>query len=462
VRPGRSRPETAGSLKIAGARYAITVDSRRRVIEDAAVVVDKDGRISHVGKAAELADVPAERTIDAAGGVLTPAFVNGHMHISYAHAVRGLFPDDFVGRERLREVFRLQSAMSEEEEYWTSLLAIIELTRSGTLTFVDPGSTRFVDACLQVYADAGCRVVTGTSVIDQESDLALPRFPTEEALARTEGFIRTYDRRLDGRVRAWAMPFSSDTCSDELLCGARRLAERHGTGMTIHHNAGPASNGRRPTEHLQDIGALGRNVLLAHVAGIGDAEVEVIARAGASVVICPSTTLKEGSGLGARKLPELLERGVPVALGADSANSSNYLDAVRMMNAAALGFKDGRRDVHAVPAEEALEMATLLGARALGLEDETGSIEVGKWADLVLFDSRRAEWRTLLDPVNNLIYSADGRSVRTVLAGGRVVVDEGRVTFADEARVADKVQELGEALLARTGTRINRGRWPVT
>src|ERR671933_51456 len=449
------------SLKIEGARYAISVDSQRRVIEDATVVVGQGGRISHVGKSAELAAVPAERTIDAAGGVLTPAFVNGHMHISYAHAVRGVFADDVVGRPRLRDVFRLQSAMTEEEEYWTSLLAIIELTRSGTVTFVDPGSTRFVDACLQVYADAGCRVVTGTSVIDQESDLALPRFPTEEALARTEGFIRTYDRRLDGRVRAWAMPFWSDTCSDELLHGARRLAEGYGTGMTIHHNAGPASNGRRPTEHLQDIGALGRNVLLAHVAGIDDAEVEVIARSGASVVICPSTTLKEGSGLGARKLPELLERGVRVGLGADSANSSNYLDAVRMMNAAALGFKDGRLDTTVVPAEQAVEMATLIGARALGMEDEIGSIEVGKWADLVLFDTRRAEWRALLDPVNNLIYSADGRSVRTVIAGGRVVVDEGRVTFGDEARVADKVQELGEALLARTGTRINRGRWPV-
>jgi cytosine/adenosine deaminase-related metal-dependent hydrolase len=156
-----------------------------------------------------------------------------------------------------------------------------------------------------------------------------------------------------------------------------------------------------------------------------------------------------------------MQRGVNVALGADSANSSNYLDAVRMMNAAALGFKDGRLDTTVVPAEQAVEMATRIGARALGLEDEIGSIEVGKWADLVLFDARRAEWRALLDPVNNLIYSADGRSVRTVVAGGRVVVDDGHVTFADEARVADRVQELGEALLARTGTRVNRGRWPV-
>ena len=115
-------------------------------------------------------------------------------------------------------------------------------------------------------------------------------------------------------------------------------------------------------------------------------------------MICPSTALKEGSGIGKRKLPELLAAGVSVALGADSANSSNYLDAVRMMNAAAVGFKDGRLDAKVVPAEQALEMATLLGAGALGLGAEIGSIEVGKRADLVLFDARRAEWRALLLP----------------------------------------------------------------
>jgi cytosine/adenosine deaminase-related metal-dependent hydrolase len=449
------------SLKIEGAQYVITVDAERRVMQNASVIV-KGNRITHVGKTDELREVTVERTIDASGGVLTPAFVNGHMHISYAHAVRGLFPDDFVGRERLREVFRLQSAMTEEEEYWTSLLAIIELMRSGTVSFVDPGSTKYLDACLQVYADAGCRVVTGTSLIDRPSDLALPYYArTQEALDRTETFMRTYDHRLEGRVRAWSMPFSTDTCTPQLLAGARRLADTYGSGMTIHHSGGSPIEGRRPTEYLEAIGALGPNVLLAHASGIDDAEVETVARSGASVVVCPSTALKEGSGLGQRKLPELLARGVRVALGADSANSSNYLDAVRVMNAAAVGFKDGRLDAKVVPAEQALEMATVLGAAALGLDDQIGSIEVGKKADLVLFDARRAEWRTLLDPINNLVYSADGRSVRTVVADGRVVVDEGRVVFADEAAVADRVQELGEQLLARTQTRVNRGRWQV-
>jgi cytosine/adenosine deaminase-related metal-dependent hydrolase len=213
---------------------------------------------------------------------------------------------------------------------------------------------------------------------------------------------------------------------------------------------------------LADNGVLGPNVLLAHAAGIDDSEVALIADTGASVVMCPSTAMKEGSGLGRRKLPELLARGVAVGLGCDSANSSNYLDGVRMMNAAAVGFKDGRLSADVVPAETAVEMATVVGARALGFERETGSIEVGKAADLVVFDSRRAEWSAMLDPVNNLVYAADGRSVTTVVAGGRVVVDRGRCTFADEAAVSDRVQEIAERLLARTGTAVNRGRWAVS
>jgi cytosine/adenosine deaminase-related metal-dependent hydrolase len=442
------------ALKIEGIAFAITLDAQRRVLQDATVVIDRQ-RITHVGKTDELRGVTAERTIDAHGGVLVPALVNGHMHISYAHAVRGLFPDDFVGLQRLKEVFRLQSAMTEEEEYWTSLLAIIELLKSGTVTFVDPGSTKFADACLQVYTDAGCRVVTGECVTDREVELALPRYSTDQAVRRTSDFVRTYDGRLDGRLRAWSMPFSADTCTWELLAACKRVADERGTWMTVHHTGGT-------TQGLLDHAALGANVLLAHAAGIDDAEVELIARAGATVVVCPSTTMKEASGLGTRKVPELLSRGVAVGLGADSANSSNYLDGVRMINAAALGFKDGRRDVGALSAEQALEMATLGGASALGLDLEIGSIEVGKKADLVLFETRRAEWRSLLDPVNNLVYAADGRSVRAVLADGRVVVDDGRVVFADEAEVAERVQAIGEELLARTGTQTNRGRWPLS
>src|SRR5207237_1317731 len=136
--------------------------------------------------------------------VVTPGFGNGHMHISYAHPVRGIFPDD-VGSP-LKHVFALQLAMTEEEEYHTSLLAILELVRNGTVCLLDPGSTKFPDACLQAYADAGVRVILGEAVTDREAPFPQPRYAMAEATARTAAFIDKWNGRLEGRVRAWARP----------------------------------------------------------------------------------------------------------------------------------------------------------------------------------------------------------------------------------------------------------------
>src|SRR5207237_5825961 len=133
----------------------------------------------------------------------------------YAHPVRGIFPDDLGSP--LKHVFALQMAMTEDEEYQTSLLALLELVRSGTVCLVDPGSTKFPDACLQAYDDSGVRVILGECVSDREAPFTLPRFPAVEAVARTRKFIEKWDRRLDGRIRAWAMPFSPESCSAELL-----------------------------------------------------------------------------------------------------------------------------------------------------------------------------------------------------------------------------------------------------
>src|SRR5437660_4524941 len=164
------------TLKIDNARYVVTLDPERRIVRDGAVLVE-GGRIARVGKAAELAAVGADRVIDARRRVVTPGFVNGHMHISYAHAVRGIFADD-VGSP-LPQVFKLQGAMTEEEEYLTSLLGIVELVRNGTVCFVDPGSTKFPDACLQAYQDSGIRVILGECVTDRDAPFPLPRYPAD-------------------------------------------------------------------------------------------------------------------------------------------------------------------------------------------------------------------------------------------------------------------------------------------
>jgi len=454
------------SLKIERARYIVSVDDQRRIIRDGSILIES-GRISRVGRADELAATGADRVIDARHFVVTPGFVNGHMHISYAHPVRGIFPDDLGSP--LKQVFALQMAMTEEEEYHASLLALLELVRNGTVCLLDPGSTKFPDACLQAYEDAGVRVIMGEAVTDREAPFAQPRYTTAEAITRTAAFIDKWNGRLDGRLRAWAMPFSPETCSAELLQGLKRVVDERGTGLTLHHGSGPQARkdyqgrgAKNPTEYLEALGVLGPNVLLAHALGLDDAEVDCVARTGAAVTMCPVTAAKGARGATALgRMPELLARGVRVALGCDSPNNSNHLDPVRTMNMAAIQYKDARQDIRLVPAETALEMGTRLGAAALGLGDEIGAIEAGKRADLVLFDTRRPEWQALWNPVNNLIYNTDGRSVHTVVIDGRVVVDDYRQTFVDEARLFATVQEIGERLQARTGITFPRSRWPV-
>ena len=276
---------TNSSIKIDKAQFVVTVDDKRRIIQNGSVVV-RDGRITHVGKADELRHIQASRVIDATDMIVTPGFVNGHMHISYAHSVRGIFPDDVP--DRLKHVFAMQSVMTEEEEYLTTLLGLAELLRTGTTTFVDPGTTKYPEACLAAYDEAGCRVVIGEQVQDLENGLHLPVYDTTDALERLEASITGLDGGLSGRVRAWAMPFSLDFCSPELLIGAKRIADHYGTAMTLHHSGGARAPGSAPTERLAELGILGPNVVLSHCMDLTGSEIELIAGSGAAVVICPA------------------------------------------------------------------------------------------------------------------------------------------------------------------------------
>ena len=457
---------TLPTLKIENASYVITVDPMRRIVRDGSILV-RGSRIARVGKARDLRDARADTVIDASHMVVTPGFCNGHMHISYAHATRGIFPDD-LGPEYLPSVFALQAAMTPEEEYHTSLLALTELLKYGTTTLLDPGSTKHIDACLSAYQQSGCRIIVGRHVVDRPNPLNLPVYDTAEALELTRTTVEAFDGQLSGRVGAWAMPFSAEYASEELLVGCKQLADEQGTGLTLHHSVTPETvassmsrHGVSPTRRLAEIGVLGPNVTLAHALGISVDDVDVIAASGARVIMCPTAAVKGGAGMtSGALLPEMLERGIAVGLGTDAGNNSNLVETMRSMYLAAVLYKDGRRDVTQIPAETAVELATLRCAQALGLGDEIGSIEEGKKADLVLFDTRRPEWRTLFNPVNNLVYNADGRSVHTVIVDGRIVVEDHRPTFVDEWALIQRVQTIGEELLLRTGISFP-SRWPV-
>ena len=426
------------TLKVEGASFVLTVDPQRRIIQDGSILIEGQ-EIVRVGKESELANVSAERVIDAREMVVTPGFCNGHLHISYAHATRGIFPDNMDPGEYLANVFMLQGAMTEEEEYLTTLLGITELLKYGTTCFLDPGSTKYLDACMEAYRETGCRIVLGMQVLDVPNPLNLPVHPLQEAVSIMEDTVRSYHRRLDGRVQAWTMPLDAQYCSRKLLVAAKKIADRYETGMTLHQannqaavDASLRQYGMRPVEYLEDIGVLGPNLLLAHVVGLDQAEVDCMARSGTKAVMCPTTVMRSAPGITSKgMLPEMLDKGVCVGLGTDAANNSSLIETMRAMYLIAVLYKDGRQTTDVIPAETALEMATIEGARALGLEGEIGSIEAGKKADLVLFDTKRAEWRTIFNPVNNLVYNADGRSVHTVIVDGKVVVEGHKPVYVD-------------------------------
>lgn len=445
------------SIKIERVSYIITLDSSRRIIRDGSIYIE-DGRIVEVDKAHRLKHVSADIILDGLGKVVTPGFINTHMHVSYAHPVRGIFPDDLPRTAYLTYVFSLQSVMKPEEEYYSTLLAIAELLKSGCTCFADPGTINDLDSGVKAILESGIRALVGKDVVDKPNPLNLPVRDTKEAVKLLDETLQKYSDVSSNRVKPWVTVFSPNYASDELLIKAKELADRYQTVFTLHTSfsedgvsAFVSEKGSRPIEHLSHIGVLGENVILSHCLVVSEREIELLAKSGAKVAYCPSAAVRGSGATKYGKFPEMLSRGIAVSLGSDAANSSYYLDMVRLMYLGMVLCKDAKLNKAVIPPETALEMGTVYGAKGLGLDKEVGTVEVGKKADLVVFDTKRAEWRSLFYPVHNLVYSADGRSVDTVIVDGKILVQGGRCLHLDERSLCEKVQEIGEDILKRAG-----------
>lgn len=453
------------TLKIEHADYLFTLDADRRIIQDGSLLIEGQ-RIRRVGPAAELEDVTADRVIDARGKVVTPGFVNAHDHL-YPQVMRGMLLDE-IGPTYVEDFCSVRDVISEEEEYLGVLSCLTEHLKYGTTTVLNPGDSSRLDPAFQAYEETGVRVIMGRNITDVPNKVQTRVVPTPEALAELEQTIKQYNGRCSGRVSAWVMlAYATTACSEALAVAGKRLADTYGVGMTFHQSARQIHvdeslrvHGMRPIEYLHKLGVVGPNVLLGHALRLSDREIEIMARTQTRAVACPSTSLRCGYGTTAvGRLPEMLAQGVIVGLGTDSSDFG-VAETMRQMYLAATLYKDAREDTRLVPAEKALEMATIDGARALGLEKDIGSLESGKKADVVLFDARRPEWRPILNPVNNLVYNADGRSVEMVIVDGSIRIEQARPTFIDDAALSDRVQAAADSLIARAGFNVP-SRWPI-
>ena len=447
----------------------VTMNKTRDIVREGAVAV-RDGLIVEVGKASELGErYEADQTLGGEKFVVTPGLVNSHIHITGEPLTRGYVPDDTPFEENVFQwLCPLYSVHTAEEERLSAQLAAVEMLKSGTTTFLEAGTIRFLDEVFDGLAEVGIRGRLGRWVWDLPPEPDVYKQNTDEAIGFLQYQLETLKSVADGRLGAWAILVGHTTCSDPLWRATRDLASEHGTGMSFHMSPAKsdpegfvAEFGRRPMIHLGELGVLDDDVVVTHCVQVDDRELAVMAEAGVHVAHCPTTALKVSYGVTqVGKMPEMVMSGINVAIGTDGNNASNYSDLMRATYLVAGLFKDARQDPQMFPAETAYEMATLGGARAMQMASEIGSLEVGKKADLVLHDTDRPEWRPLLNVMNQLVWSADGRGVHTVLVDGRTVVEGGRVTALDEEQFYARCQDAGEAVVARSGLP-DKAKFPV-
>ncbi len=438
--------ERAVDLAVVGGTV-VTMDGSRQVIADGAILV-RDDVIVAVGPRDTLSGAfEAETTLDASGTLIVPGLINAHTHAPMV-LFRGLADDLHLMDWLENHIFPAEKAHVDEEFVLVGTrLAALEMLLSGTTTFVD--MYYFEEQVAQAAKQAGMRAVVGETIIGIP---APDNASVEEALGYTERFLERW--RNDPLITPAVAPHSAYLLEPEGLQASRALADRYGAPLLIHlSEAEPeqrivrARFGKTPTEHLRDLGVLGRGMLGAHGVHLNASDRKLLLEAGAGVTHCPQSNMKVSAGRA--PIPQMLAEGLRLGLGTDGAASNNDLDMFEEMLMAALLAKHGTQDPTAAPAAAVLEMATLGGARALGMEADLGSLEVGKRADIVLVSLAAPRLRPLYDPVSHLVYAAKGADVRDVIVNGRVVVRNRRVLTLDAAAVLADAEKLSARIAER-------------
>ena len=446
----------------------LTLDSARRIIPDGCLIFQGD-RIEAVGERAELAERVADvrRTIDGRGMVALPGFVNAHTH-SFQSLLRGLADgQDLLGF--LRNVaYPVTAVIKPEEIRLGAALSVLEAIKSGTTCLIDnhSGDTGLAatDGIAQVFAESGLR-----GLIARGWRLSTPRarawrvpehvfqFSLAEEIEITRGLIEKWRREANGRVQVCPAPLTLFLAGPDELRAAKALADEYGAPVHVHVaearsevEATLEDYGCREVEHLARLGVLDRRFHVVHGVWLDKCELDLLAERGGHVVHCPTSNMSLASGTA--PVPEMLARGVNVALASDGLGNYNH-DMFSVMKTASLLHRVHTLRPDALTAAQVLEMATLGGARALGLENEIGSLEPGKKADLILLDLRRPHLVPIYDLPTAIVHGANAADVDTVIVDGQVIMEGRQVKTLDEATITAAVEAAGPELWRRAGLR---------
>lgn len=409
--------------------FLVTADNNDTCCEGC-VIVEND-TITYAGPEAFAPQIKTDRVIDAQGGIIAPGFVNTHTHVPMT-MMRG-YADDLALMDWLQNhIWPAEARLTDEVVYWGSMLACAELAAGGVTCFSD--MYNFNEQIAKAANDSGHRALIAVAVLDIDGN-------GDARLKRAEEFFESVKDYK--RINAAIGPHAEYTVSPSMFRKVRDLAARLNARIHVHisetageHQDSIERHGKTPIGLLQSLGVLELPVMAAHCVWVSDEDMDIMAQHGVSVMSCPGSNLKLGSGI--PRVARMLERGVNVSCATDGAASNNNLSMMEEMTLTALLQKGVNHDPALIPAKTALRIATINGAKALGLSEITGSLEAGKQADLIIINTSGVRFCPRANLLNHLVYSGCDSDVALTMVGGKIIYENGSITFGDIEEIKAK------------------------
>ena len=436
----------------------ITMDANRRVIQHGSIEV-VGNRIESIFSNSKSINVKAvTKTIDASGKLIFPGLINTHTH-TFQALIRGIGQDLPVWEWFETVIDKVVEQLTPRDSYLAGRISAIEAIKSGTTCLLDynyPHPFPFMsDEVITAFGEVGIRGILARGVLDTGDVHKSIVHDTKFELADCERLLRTYHGAKDGMTRIWLAPYTIFSTKKETFKELKRLADQYRTGVTIHA-ATPSTieasmnlygSGDLAFEH--SIGFLGPNLLAVHCTNLTENDMELLRRWNVKISHNPASNGYLGEGIS--PVRKLLDYGITVGLATDGPASNNNQDLLAILKLTALLQKIDALDPTAISANQVLEMATIGGAKCLGLESEIGSIEIGKKADLIIVDPWKANTIALHDPIANLVYSSTQENIHTVIIDGNVVMENRQMVNVDENSTLLETQEAADHLVYRAG-----------
>ncbi|MEG2338634.1 MAG: amidohydrolase [Clostridium sp.] len=415
----------------------ITVNKENEVLNNTDIGID-NGKIVFIG---ENSDFKADKIIDGSEKVAMPGLINAHTHIPMS-LLRNYANDLPLFQWLSEKIWPIEGKFTEDHIYWGSMLSIAEMIKTGTTTFND--MYFFMEDMAKAVEKTGIRASLSRGMMGESAE-------GDDRFNELRSLYNNYNGACNGRIRVMAGPHAPYTCSDEYLASVMEIADELNIPLHIHLSESKgevedsySSKGVSPIAHMENLGLFNRKTVAAHCVHLTEEDIDILKKHNVSVAYNPGSNLKLGNGFA--PICSMIDKGVNVALGTDGASSNNNQNMFEEMNLASIINKSVTGDTTKVPAMKAIEMATINGARALGIEDSVGSIEVGKNADIILIDMEKPHLYPQLDAASSIVYSAQGSDVSDVLVDGNILMENYKLTTIDFKEVKENILRLTSTL----------------